>query len=310
MFFKMTYVTRDLDLGNDEVTLHSADSTIELTWRKRTAGEKHYQSGDGVCVASCARKLSDRLEEEARNTGNLSIKKESVDEVHDEMYRFIARTLRLIRWRTNLSGGHDPIRLFLGFAWSLDSVDWKEVLDTVHLELSVDLVRLVRPDIRSSIEQLILEDQEEPFAHELLREAYSYRRESARSAIVFAVAAAEVGFKRFVAKMAPDTSWLIENIPSPPLVLMLKELLPNLRVVYRIQGTEPAVPASMLDGLKKAVLLRNQIVHGRAESIKNSTLNATLLLVRDFLYLLDFYAGTSWAADNVTPETIQALAGP
>jgi len=57
-------------------------------------------------------------------------------------------------------------------------------------------------------------------------------------------------------------------------------------------------------------LLRNQIVHGRAESIKNSTLNATLLLVRDFLYLLDFYAGTSWAADNVTPETIQALAGP
>jgi hypothetical protein len=42
-----------------------------------------------------------------------------------------------------------------------------------------------------------------------------------RSAIVLAVAAAEVGFKQFAVKIFPDTAWILEHLQSPPLTKML-----------------------------------------------------------------------------------------
>jgi hypothetical protein len=76
---------------------------------------------------------------------------------------------------------------------------------------------------------------------------------------VLGVAAAEVGFKHFVSRTFPDTAWLLD-LPSPPLTEMLNTF-PWEQLKLRINDKVPAVPDLMIDELKKAVHLRNKIVH-------------------------------------------------
>ena len=65
-----------------------------------------------------------------------------------------------------------------------------------------------------------LTDTDEPLGHELLREAILNRKANPRSSLVLAVAAAEVGFKQFAARVFPDAAWILE-LPTSPLTEML-----------------------------------------------------------------------------------------
>src|SRR2546422_3448400 len=67
-----------------------------------------------------------------------------------------------------------------------------------------------------------------PLGHELLREAFRNQRDNTRSAVVMAVAAAETAMKELVVTLAPETRWLMENIPSPPLDKIIREYLEQL----------------------------------------------------------------------------------
>ena len=84
-------------------------------------------------------------------------------------------------------------------------------------------------ELAGSIEQMVFSNQTEPIAHELFHEAEELARANPRSAIIVAVAAAEVGFKRFVAQLVPECNWLLLNVASPPLIDMLTgSFLPSL----------------------------------------------------------------------------------
>jgi|HubBroStandDraft_3_1064219.scaffolds.fasta_scaffold764439_1 hypothetical protein len=88
----------------------------------------------------CVRSLSERLHAEAVNSGVLSLKKEQVSRVRGDMYDSIQRTLRLARWRTNVRGGPNPIRMAMQnyFAWSVEGTEWKMVDDCVSLKLQLE----------------------------------------------------------------------------------------------------------------------------------------------------------------------------
>ena len=76
---------------------------------------------------------------------------------------------------------------------------------------------------------LIDEGADEPLAHALLREAEINRnRDALRSALILAVAAIEIGVKRFIATAIPGTAWLLEQIQSPPTHKLLSDYLPTL----------------------------------------------------------------------------------
>lgn len=310
MFFKLTYITKNTDLNGQVLKLRDPESGMELTLRERAgdAPAPMYLAGDGLCEVLCEQEVSERLEDEARQKGSLSAYKESVEQARDDMYRFICRVLRIVRWRQGVPGDREPIRLFQSFEWSIDNVEWKSITDTLHLKILFGLpYKSWTNELEQSVEQVLLGGGEEPLGHELLREATSHATANPRSSVILAVAAAEVGFKRFVSDLLPETRWLVENLQLPPLEKLLTEFLPKLSVRNRIRDNPPFVPRTVIEEIKKAVLLRNDIIHGRKDSVKTSSVGPVLLAVHDLLYLLDFYAGVTWAENNISVKTRREL---
>jgi hypothetical protein len=139
----------------------------------------------------------------------------------------------------------------------------------------------------------LLTGSNEPLAHELLREAEINRESNPRSSLILGVAAAEVGFKQFVSETFPDTSWLME-LPSPPLIEMINKF-PWEKVKTQINNQVPTVPTPILNELKKAITLRNKIVHSGIAALEPDTMGSIGNAVNDFLYFLDIVrTGQGW----------------
>jgi hypothetical protein len=68
----------------------------------------------------------------------------------------------------------------------------------------------------------------EPLAHEMLREATATMRSFPRSALLIAASAIEAGVKMHVGKIAPQTGWLVREMPSPPIFNGTPRLHPSL----------------------------------------------------------------------------------
>lgn len=153
-----------------------------------------------------------------------------------------------------------------------------------------------------------LTDTDEPLGHELLREAVLNRKANPRSSLILAVAAAEVGFKQFAAIMLPDTAWILE-LPTPPLTEMLSKF-PWAALKARIGGKPAFVPDSIAKQLKKAVMLRNKVVHAGAVELKKETLDSIITTMHDFLYFLDALSGEMWAVKHISPGFLKSLASP
>lgn len=303
--FRLEYVSRDFKFGDARILVSDPAKHLEAALTKKPAGSASLptEPGDGLIVGICERQVTDRLYDQAASTGQLSVKQEAVASVLTDTQSFILRTLRLLRWRTKSPGRPYPIRAIVGFMWSLDGVEWKYVADYMSLRLrqlenppilTDEAVEFVRTEIPGELD--------EPLGHELLREAWTNQETNLRSAIVLAVAAAEVGFKQFASKVFPDTAWILENLQSPPLSKML-DLFPWDKLKLQINGQQVTVPDSIKDDLRKAVTLRNEIVHGRGGVLTSDITESVLYSVRDLLYFLDALTNMKvWAFDFVSTD--------
>jgi len=88
---------------------------------------------------------------------------------------------------------------------------------------------------------------------------------------------------------------------------MLTEYLPMLPTKIRLDGATPKVPVKLIETIKKAVLLRNQVVHGKSPRISSGTLHGIVEAIHDCLYLFDCYSGHRWAWDRISIETQRLL---
>lgn len=149
----------------------------------------------------------------------------------------------------------------------------------------------------------------EPLGHELYREAWQQKTENPRSALVIGLAAAEVGFKQCVSTLTPTSQWLMENVPSPPLVSMVKNYLPLLPTKLKIYGKVLPPPSKLTKAIQKGVETRNKTIHVGNPAPAPEELESLLLAIRDLLYILDYYCGAEWALDNVRPEIRSELLG-
>jgi hypothetical protein len=307
--FRLRYVAPDVHLGGNTFTLNEPKTGVTLSITERPKEDTGYTANEAICEAVCSRELSSRLDEEVRRTGVLSVTKQAIRAANSDMHALVNSTLRVIRWRQATPGHHRPIRNFVSFDWSVDGETWMPVSDTVHV--SMDAITWFYPwsaKLAFSVEELVRMDEIEPLGHELYHEAEELARSNPRSAIVVAVAAAEIGFKQFVAKLAPHCEWLLMHVPSPPLTEMLTDFLPTLPVRNLFRGQPPSIPTLIIGALKKAMTVRNQLVHGRATDVSTDTVLSILPLLRDFLYLLDFYLKQDWAIENVSINTRKELA--
>jgi len=138
--------------------------------------------------------------------------------------------------------------------------------------------------VEDDVIALVSSGSSEPLSHELLREAFDQAPTNPRSALLVGIAAAEVGFKGLVLELAPQTEWLVETVPSPPLVMMLREYMPRLPVKLKIDEKVPKIPDNVLGTLQNGVQARNKTTHAtRSKPLDSETLKELLLTVRDLL---------------------------
>lgn len=167
--------------------------------------------------------------------------------------------------------------------------------------------RQMSGQILEEVQTLLNDKVEEPLSNVLLREAWNQLSTSPRSALVMGIAALESALKRLITTCIPEATWLVENIPSSPVEKLLVEYLPKLETPAKIHGKVFAPPRETIEGLKKAIALRNQIVHGLDSEAARDSVREALDYISDTIALLDGYSGYKWASKNISAEGSMAL---
>jgi hypothetical protein len=227
--------------------------------------------------------------------------------VQDELLGAIVRVFGLLRWRNANPGSH---RRFVdrGATWSTNGDDWYAMPARVVAQGRVSRGLILTEESQRNVASLVAEGRAEPLAHELLREAKSAARDP-RTALISSVAALEIGVKACIAALLPLAQWLVENVPSPPVERLLNEYLPTLPARHTINGKVLPPPPSHMATIKKAIGLRNKVVHSGKAEVSWQAANDVLRVVGDVLWLLDYYAGHAWALNHMTRQMIDQLNG-
>lgn len=232
-----------------------------------------------------------------------------VNQVREQLHGAVRQVVDVIRWRMAVPGPPDPVTSgWRSAEWSLDGESWYALPASFVLVIRGTPRVVVDEEIRASLAHLLESAAAEPTGHVLFREAWALRETHLRSALLTGIAALEVGFKDFAAELVPDAEWLLVNVPSPPVVKMLKGFLPTLNTRARIRDQVVPPPKAILDVLEKGVTLRNQVAHANAQPLKSETIESVLLAVRDVLWLMDFYRGHTWAWEHLRDSTRAQLA--
>ncbi len=153
-------------------------------------------------------------------------------------------------------------------------------------------------------------DFTEPLGHTLVREAAALASESPRSSILIMTAALETAVKMHVSCIAPDTAWLMQEIPSPPIFKVLRDYIP---LIHRKRGKELGFwdkVKPFITKTQKLIELRNKVAHTGKIPENAGPIHDDLVLVSDFLYLLDVLDGHEWAKSLVSYELRKALDWP
>lgn len=227
-------------------------------------------------------------------------------QVHKEMYDYAIRIVRVLRWRANASCPHNPVCGNTS-EFSLDGNEWMPL--PLPPAYYIDLERDVRisKEIGIEIVEEVQAGNDEPLAHVLLREAWNGRKASPRSALLIGISAAEVGLKQSISKLIPEASWILSNLPSPPIVQILSEYLPLMPAKLKINGKVVPPPEGIIKTIRDGVTLRNKVVHSGKSEIKPEKLGEILNSVEDLLWLLDYYCGYEWALNHIRNDVRAAL---
>jgi hypothetical protein len=249
-------------------------------------------------------------------TGDAStITADAIEPFTEEAHELIAqlkaaheRGLAVARWRTGSSGSHGSIGGYKK-QWSLDGSAWHDLpFGLGHMNIRAEIIKKWLPDVRSSYAELLRAGVAEPIAYNLLLEALRLRDGFPRSAVVIGVAALEVGVKQCIVDLAPDTDWLLTNLPSPPVVDLLSDYIPTLKPKVAINGGKMLKPPKAIRRiLHQAVEARNRLVHRTGESLEGLDLEEVLKAVRDVLYLMEFYRGHKWAHECMRHEIVKSM---
>ncbi len=216
------------------------------------------------------------------------------------------KLVSLMLWRMNIHSG--PLALSGTIAspeWSFDGRRWNPVPLIGVLADRDDSP--VKPEDWEGVGTLVAGKQSIPFGHFLLQEAWRVRGSHPEVSLVTAVASAETGVKECIANLVPDAAWLVRELPSPPIVKILRECIEQLPAKCDIDCGVRRPPKDLITKVSKAVEKRNKLVHGNQVEIKYDELGELLVAVADLLYLLDYYNGHEWALRHVSAGTMDQL---
>jgi hypothetical protein len=280
--FRLRLVANLLSIDSEDVISFTMikPEPVSVELRRLADAElgEHYRKGDVICTAALqktpTRKSSLLV---AKSEGPLPAGfSDFTHEAHHALSDAAVHALKLWRWRMGYPTEPNPVRFLKSFEWSGNSNDWTPIRNVFKPNMSFDFsVRKetkVTEDIVESLKSLSLDNAQEPLSHELFQEAWSQRDDNPRSSLVMGIAAAETGVKHLMSTLVPAAAWLVEEIPSPPLVQIPEKYVPSLHARLTINGKVLPLPDWLMKILTKGVQLRNKIVHGHQIELKSDSL--------------------------------------
>ena len=316
MLFRMRYIVRHFGLSDTpkllEVEKHDVPPVrLELRLISEKEIKQSYEKDDWVALLYTEEDVSEKTaaEFERNDGGPAQAVRDISGKAGTRMSAFLRDFLRVVRWRTSVYGHHQLIRCAEeGLQWSHDGKDWKQSRGWLLIASLGGELRATpyKPQLFEQVSTMVVSGDHEPVGHELLREAWNLRSHSPRSALMLGVSALEVGVKAFVVKLVPASEWICFELPAPPVVRMLEEYLHSLPVKLTING-KVFIPPRIIQTLKKAVFERNRVAHKGATVDDREELAEILTTIQMALYFLDYYAGYSWALNNMRHADIYDL---
>lgn len=270
-----------------------------------------YKPKDEILIAedgSCAKDFSPRRHLCPSDIANL------IEHVESDLASKANRLFKLLRWRQCCDAPGEVLKHYALY-WRVDEGDYPHAplnggpsrqitvqgMFGIHWseEHSTDLQKL-----------WIAKDIMEPLGHTLLREAAALSTESPRSSILIMTAALETAVKTHISRIVPETAWLMEEIPSPPIFKILGHYVP---LIHRNCGKEldfwDNVKPS-INKVRKLIELRNKVAHTGKIPENAGPIQDDIVLVSDFLYLLDVLDGHEWAKSLISLELRKTLGWP
>ena len=262
-----------------------------------------------VCTATCeaeipipvAEKLAAPLKDEVPAPGSLS-SSDPIDEIFSDLSSLLKSTIDVFRWRHGLVGG--PVGGREAF-YSEDGKRWLKasLVRGVVIRTGIAFKSSLKDVPPEEIVRLVEEGKGEPVAHQLFREAWALKDSNPSSALAIGMAAAEVGVKELIVALVPDAQWLVKEIPSPSLMKILREYIPNLPVRAHFKDKARKPPRELIALINGGTEFRNKLVH-RGESPPSwRELERILRAVNDLLWICELYRGEQWAGSHVSGDT-------
>jgi hypothetical protein len=150
----------------------------------------------------------------------------------------------------------------------------------------------------------------EPLGHSLLREAAVLASESPRSSILIMTSALETAIKMHISHIAPDTAWIMREMPSPPIRKILRDYIPEIHFRHDNEITYWDKIKPLIKRVEKLTEQRNKVAHTGKIPDNALPIQESLTLVSDILYILDVLAGHEWAKTRVSYEMRKVLGWP
>ena len=113
------------------------------------------------------------------------------------------------------------------------------------------------------------------------------------------------------AKLVPDARWLLSEMPSPPIHMILRKYLPNLHATRGTGLADWAKLKPLFNDAQKVADYRNDLTHiGKMPAEVLAALPELMNSVSDLLYVLDVLEGHDWAKECVGYKTRGLLGWP
>lgn len=224
---------------------------------------------------------------------------------HEAFDKAAFELLNRLFWRIGVHCGPSTLESVLyEFQFSLDGENFNELPTTFNFESEAYVPDPPNDALLKEGFRFASTTSGNGFQHVLFREAWNRRASEPRVAIIMATAALESAVKHLISELVPNTGWLVENVPSPPMPSMLANYIPSLPVKCDFKGKALPPPQRIRKIVEKMVQSRNKLAHGRQCDIpERRAFEGWMTAIRDVIWLMDYYAGHAWAIDHLTETT-------
>jgi hypothetical protein len=231
-----------------------------------------------------------------------------VFDAQDRVTQVKTDVIKAFRWRFALAGNQVLSLREPTLEWSMDKLEWYRCPHYQSIRTRVMPVTTFTVERQADIIDAVkTASLPEPFAHEILREAYSVVESSRRSALLLGISAVETRIRAFLMNQPQPTPWFLDQRGAVRTIECLTGLLPLIVTTPPVVIGEDHIPKNVIKHLCQAIKCRDRISHGKAHSLTEAELSGYLRVAQDILWFIDYFDGHPWAGQHLSISATHGL---